>query len=381
MFRAKFRVRSWYNWWEKHIKTSGMMAEAVVNDTTCLEQHEGGWSFGWRPTSMSLLAKAEKKILSALDVPYTADYVKINEEDKIWTVKINPSNSNKTPLVLMHGFGAGLAFWILNFKALSKDRPVYAIDTLGFGRSSRRMLPYNAEDAENAFVDSIEEWRKAMNLNKMVLLGHSFGGYLAYAYGIKYPERLKHLILADPWGFPNEPEDREKMQQSMPFWVKGLAIFFMSFNPLAGIRAAGPFGPFVVRRIRKDIQFKFRDLFDDDRIMNYIYHCNAQRPASGETAFKTMSTFGAWAQRPMLDRVHLLNPHVPLDMIYGTKTWMDLSMGKKVFNIRKDSHVKTHFVKGAGHHVYADRADNFNDVVNKICNDIDSNSEDLSTAV
>jgi pimeloyl-ACP methyl ester carboxylesterase len=41
----------------------------------------------------------------------------------------------------------------------------------------------------------------------MVLLGHSFGGYLSAAYALKYPENVQHLILADPWGLPEKPVD------------------------------------------------------------------------------------------------------------------------------------------------------------------------------
>ena len=37
-------------------------------------------------------------------------------------------------------------------------------------------------------------------------------------------------------------------------------------------------GPSVVRRFRPDLQIKFSSLFDDDTILNYIYHCNAQNP-------------------------------------------------------------------------------------------------------
>ena len=54
----------------------------------------------------------------------------VGESDKIWTVSMN-TDSPKTPLVLLHGMGAGVAFWVLNLDSLAQNRPVYALDILG----------------------------------------------------------------------------------------------------------------------------------------------------------------------------------------------------------------------------------------------------------
>lgn len=69
-----------------------------------------------------------------MKTPYRGWYVDIGptvgEADKIWTVSLRPELRN-TPIVLLHGMGAGVAFWVLNLDSLAQHRPVYAIDVLG----------------------------------------------------------------------------------------------------------------------------------------------------------------------------------------------------------------------------------------------------------
>lgn len=80
-----------------------------------------------------------------------------------------------------------------------------------------------------------------MQLEKFVLLGHSMGGFLAASYTMQHPERVKHLILADPWGFPEKPSE-VAIKANVPFWVKAIAFVVQPLNPLWAVRVAGPFG-------------------------------------------------------------------------------------------------------------------------------------------
>ena len=169
---------------------------------------------------------------------YESKHVPIENQQKIWTLKFNP-NATKVPLVLIHGFGGGVGLWAMNIDALAKERTIYAIDVLGFGRSSRPKISSDPEEAEKKFVDSIEQWRHQLGLEKFVLLGHSFGGFLASTYALKNPSRVQHLVLVDSWGFPEKPPD---IENNFPMWARVLKAVIMPFNPLAALRAAGPLG-------------------------------------------------------------------------------------------------------------------------------------------
>ncbi|XP_047741669.1 1-acylglycerol-3-phosphate O-acyltransferase ABHD5-like [Hyalella azteca] len=138
---------------------------------------------------------------------------------------------------------------------------VYAIDILGFGRSSRPKFDSDAVKAEKQFITSIESWRKAMGLDKFILLGHSFGGFLAASYAIKYPERS------------------------------------------VGLRHC----PSLLQKARPDLTRKFAGLLPnaEEDIPSYLYHCNAQQP-SGETAFHSLMSGFGWAKHPMVHRLDSL---------------------------------------------------------------------------
>jgi len=151
------------------------------------------------------------------------------------------SGSVKTPLVLLHGMGSGMGLWVLNLDTLARDRPLYAIDLLGFGRSSRVSFSHDPAEVEMEFVQSIEDWRQTVGIERMILLGHSLGGYLATSYALSHSDRVKHLILVDPWGFPRRPSDLEE-RRDIPRWVRAIRFVISPFNPFSALRLAGPWG-------------------------------------------------------------------------------------------------------------------------------------------
>ncbi|CAH1105239.1 unnamed protein product [Psylliodes chrysocephalus] len=326
----------------------------------------------WNKYSESMLRSLEKRILSIVKTPHKGFFVDIGPvvgpADKIWTISLN-TESPKTPLVLLHGLGAGVALWCLNLDAFAATRPVYAIDLLGFGRSSRPKFSLHSQKAEQQFVQSVEEWRKELKLKEFILVGHSMGGFLAASYAISHPDQVKHLVLADPWGFPEQTGEFKEI----PLWIKTITYIMKPFNPLAGIRVAGPLGPWFINRIRPDISKKYAVALDDHNLITeYIYQCNCQYP-SGEGAFHSMMSDFGWAKNPMVRRIDRLREDVPITLLYGSRSWIDHSASDIIKDKRMNSFIKIHVVTGAGHHVYADKPEAFNQIILDACSLTNSN--------
>ena len=86
-------------------------------------------------------------------------------------------------------------------KPLAQSRRVFAIDIPGMGLSSRP--DFDLKDPESTLeylLSWLESWRETLKLEKIILMGHSFGGYLAAAYALKYSERVELLHLLSPIG-------------------------------------------------------------------------------------------------------------------------------------------------------------------------------------
>ncbi|KAK6014799.1 hydrolase, alpha/beta domain protein [Ostertagia ostertagi] len=320
---------------------------------------EGSW-FGWGKSSLMRLAEAEARLFATFGAQILSRFVPIRfKGGEIYTVTVEPTQEKKSdePVVLVHGFGAGVAVWSANITSLAKHNVVHAFDLLGFGRSSRPWFSNDPTLAELEMVESIEDWRKSMGIEKMYPCA-----YLASSYALEHPHRVKHLVLVDPWGFPEKVAPTEKQITPYP-WMMFIGGVLSYFNPLATLRAAGPYGPTIVKKLRPDLRHRYRSENPDD-IYEYLYHCNAQKP-TGETAFKGMTLPFGWAKRPMMRRFNGIDDSVPVTFIYGSKSWIDPGPAFDI-QAQRNGYVDVQIIRGAGHHVYADAPDAFNEVVQSI---------------
>jgi proline iminopeptidase len=99
-----------------------------------------------------------------------------------------------SPLVVVHGGpGADHTYFLPYLLPLARTHRLIFIDERGSGRSQR--LQDTSQYTVENMVEDVEDVRVALNLGKISLLGHSYGGVLAQAYALKYQQNLGHLIL------------------------------------------------------------------------------------------------------------------------------------------------------------------------------------------
>ncbi|KAI9672494.1 MAG: hypothetical protein M1817_003260 [Caeruleum heppii] len=396
-------------------------------------------------------------------------------------------------LVMLHGYGAGLGFFYKNFEGLSRSNgwKLWALDLLGMGRSSRPPFRVHAKDqegkvseAENWFIDALEEWRKQKQIDKFTLLGHSLGGYMAVAYALKYPGHLKKLILASPVGIPEDPyavnaampdpkdstlaneftqsesditsssnpnlpeaaktagdnnnflNARSKAESKgastkpgqnntptaprkpLPKWLTYL--WEANISPFSVVRWTGPLGP---RFVSGWTSRRFSHLPPEEAqaLHTYSYSLFRQR-GSGEYALAYILAPGAFARSPLIRRVHRVGRQmiqtpdtpvpssaqdesvvkkveeqgIPVVLLYGENDWMDIAGGyaaeEKINQERArvldnaseaerkadQGSAKVLVIKQAGHHVYLDGWEEFNEVIREEMADVRRRSEAAS---
>lgn len=96
------------------------------------------------------------------------------------------------PILILHGWGGSSNSWIKVLKILAGEGyQVRVPDFPGFGKNKTPAKPWGVDD----YVKWLVDFTNSQNLSNFFLLGHSFGGRIAIRFAVKYPEKLKGLIL------------------------------------------------------------------------------------------------------------------------------------------------------------------------------------------
>jgi proline iminopeptidase len=119
---------------------------------------------------------------------------------------------NGSPLMMIHG-GPTLShrYFLPHMLPLTKKNRVIYYDQRGGGQSVCKEPKSRNVDV---FIQDIDAVREFLGLEKISVLGHSWGGFLAMHYAIKYPHRLNKLILMNSMGCSSNELALFKKEQS-----------------------------------------------------------------------------------------------------------------------------------------------------------------------
>jgi proline iminopeptidase len=151
-------------------------------------------------------------------------YVTVNGA-KLWVVTVGDGD----PIIFIAGGPGGAHLGLRSFDPLANHHhQLIYFDAFGRGKSdtAKNVSEYTlARD-----IEDIEALRIALHLDKITLLGHSYGGVVAQGYAIKYPQHLSHLILADTfhsylmWQENDDNSNREIKTNYPEVWEKLMAL-------------------------------------------------------------------------------------------------------------------------------------------------------------
>ena len=123
---------------------------------------------------------------------YSEGYVRVREH---WIFFKSFGEPKRGSVLCLHGGPGGTHDSGVPMAKLTKDGfRVVLYDQLGCGKSDQPQdqALYTVEE----YVEEVEGVRSALGLGKIHLYGHSWGGFLGVAYGIKYSTNLKSLLVS-----------------------------------------------------------------------------------------------------------------------------------------------------------------------------------------
>ncbi len=106
------------------------------------------------------------------------------------------------PLLLIHGLFDSLGTWKKLIPLLSPQFKIYAVDLPAFGKS---VLPDRWERSISGMIESVVGFLDERSIPEVALVGSSMGGSLSLGVAGRHPERVKRLVLINPYGLPSLP--------------------------------------------------------------------------------------------------------------------------------------------------------------------------------
>ena len=189
--------------------------------------------------------EGEARYLAAYDAAlklWPVPYHEIDISTRFGTTHVVASGPKEAPpLVLLHGYMATSVMWSPNVIDFSRDYRVYAIDTMG---QPGKSVPGEPIRDAAGYVAWLTATLDGLRLDRVALVGMSFGGWLALTYAVAAPERIQKLVLLSAGGLVPIARQFSLRGMLMVFFPTRFTVnSFMrwaGFTDTPGERDAGP---------------------------------------------------------------------------------------------------------------------------------------------
>jgi pimeloyl-ACP methyl ester carboxylesterase len=171
-------------------------------------------------------------------------------------------------LLLLHGLGCNHTSWSLVIDSLARRYTVIAPDLLGHGHSDKPRADYSVGGYANGMRDLLT----VLGIDKVTVVGHSFGGGVAMQFAYQFPERTERMVLIAPGGLGTEVNPAIRAITTPGFHQVMAAL------TLPGVRHVGKLGLNTLSRTpwkhTRDLDevAEIYDSFKDPRTRHAIRH-------------------------------------------------------------------------------------------------------------
>lgn len=133
--------------------------------------------------------------------PYPVSYLPLTlygQDVRMAYMDVSPAGTpNGRTVVLLHGMNFGGFYFSGPIEVLrNAGFRVVVPDQIGFGRSSKAIIPYNFHD----MARNTRKLLESLGVNKAAIVGHSMGGMLAARFAASYPDMTERLVIYNPIG-------------------------------------------------------------------------------------------------------------------------------------------------------------------------------------
>lgn len=254
------------------------------------------------------------------------------------------------PMIVIHG-GPVLdhSYLLPHFEALAQDHQLIFYDQRACGKSSVEVDSATMSIA--GFTDDIEQLRQALHLEKVDLLGHSWGGLLAMHYALKYPAHLNHLILSNAMPASTEVWQQEEAR---------LATRITAEDSLkrVGIMSSPEMQQGSAKAIKKLMLLSFKPQFHNKALLDslnlYIPDDFMARSAKFSYLGKDLTQFDLYDD--------LKKVNVPTLIIYGSDEPAATLSGKRLQETISGSRLV--IIEESGHFPFVEQPDKYFKAIN-----------------